>query len=125
MNLLTFIFTATKKIIVHSWKASMLNLSEVHSGLNGTIVNEKLSGISSDTHAKFLKIWSPWITYSAKPNNFGSFKLLIHLYSPWGRRNYLSLLHTSFSLPPIPSHTYPFSVFLSLSHFYSSFSPLL
>ena len=63
------LFTATKLTIARSWKTPLLSFEAAKNRMNDILVNEKFTAIVSDSHAKFLKAWDPWISNVA-PSRF-------------------------------------------------------
>lgn len=61
--LVSHIFSATKQTIARAWKTPLLSFEEVKNRVHGTLVNEKLTAILSDTHDKFLRVWRPWTEF--------------------------------------------------------------
>lgn len=71
-TLASHIFPATKQTIAKVWTTPIGNFDKVKNQVHGTLVNEKLTVILTDTHDKSLHIWQPWLDY------FPSVQLRIH-----------------------------------------------
>lgn len=62
-ELVTFLFIAAKHAIARAWKRPATLFAEVKSILTILMINEKMTSILRDTHAKVLKVWALWWSY--------------------------------------------------------------
>lgn len=63
-KLATYLFIAAKRTIARAWKKPSVSFAEVKNSLTTLMIHEKMSSILHDSHAKFLKVWAPWWSYT-------------------------------------------------------------
>lgn len=69
----------------------------------GTMIHEKLYSILTVSHAKFLKIWDPWISYNAHLNALHLIDWTARFYAePWSKL----CGNLSLSLPSFPGKNF-------------------
>lgn len=63
-KLATYLFISAKRTIAQAWKKTSVPFQEVKNCLTSMVVNEQMSSLLKDMHARFLKVWEPWLTYA-------------------------------------------------------------
>lgn len=51
-------------MIAQAWKDPSVPLQGVRDRMTALMLNEQMSSIRNGTHAKFLKVWEPWLSYT-------------------------------------------------------------
>lgn len=60
----SYLFLLAKRIIAQVLKRPMVPFQGMTNGMAALMLNEQMSSILKDSHARFLKIWEPMLEYS-------------------------------------------------------------